>query len=64
MGKVIYEQTESAIILARVSPDGRFVALLEAGAGMAWITIIDRSGTLQSRSKRRATSVLLALIRS
>jgi Tol biopolymer transport system component len=46
--------------LIRVSPDGAFVAVLEqtvTGGGPEWLTIVDRNGTVVTRSHRWASSV-------
>lgn len=63
-GKVIYEQTKTSVNRVRVSPDGALLAVLEQisfGGGEMWLSIIDRSGKVVSRSQNWAPSVLDSL---
>jgi len=56
--KSIYEPVTSINSL-RVSPDGGSVAILEQeafGGGTEWLSILDRAGTVISRSQKWATS--------
>ena len=63
-GKTIYEQTKTSLNGVRVSPDGALLAVLEQvafGGGEMWLSIIDRSGKVISRSQNWAPSVLDSL---
>jgi eukaryotic-like serine/threonine-protein kinase len=64
LGTSIYEQTRTSINAIRVSPDGKLVAVLEQqalGGGEMWLSIIDRTGALVSRSQKWASSALDSL---
>jgi serine/threonine protein kinase len=58
-GKVLHDQSKTALNRLRVSPDGALVAVLEqtaSGGGDVWLSILDRTGQVVSRSQNwRAT---------
>jgi len=59
IGRTLYEP-KGALNVIRVSPDGASLALIEQevfGGGPEWLTIIDRNGTVVSRSQRWGSSV-------
>ncbi len=56
LGHKIYEDSSSSMNCLRVSPDGRFIAIIQQevfGGGDEWLTILDRDGHVTARSPRR-----------
>ena len=59
LGTVLYNPPNAAF-LVRFSPDGTLLAVMEQqalGGGMEWLTILDRTGTVVSKSQKWASNV-------